>query len=526
MELPSPMYLGSGGSESSHFGYCNDPSLNIGGPSLQEMIDSDMKADFDDVLTGNSLNFQGMDSLDMLNDLDTITFLDNNTTSSGLWSTASTLPATSSVTPTSAGHPVTTHSGLHPTNYSSFSNSYLEDLNGSASVMVNPNNVMPLHHPLQHQQVTSLSVNTSLNPHSPQQNSPQSPMASPMFGNQQINQQQQQQQQAVYQQQTQQRPAKSVRVLPPVSSPMQQVPSSASSTSSSNRKKNQKSQNGSNANGNEGKENGFPKPAYSYSCLIALSLKNSYTGSLSVSEIYKFMCEHFPYFKNAPSGWKNSVRHNLSLNKCFEKIEKPASNGSQRKGCLWAMNPNKIQKMNEEVQKWSRKDPQAIKKGMAVPDCLPMLERGEMKKDYNANTTNGVESEDEEDPRTPTSVSSQGSQGYDSAGSDFVDIEGFSQITPIPDSSLPEISLQSGVYDELGDDRLNFGTPNGVNDVIVTAPANLRGGNVSMVTSESFYPASATIRGQYSIAPATTIVNGHPKTYHTIVNVSHQPKNH
>merc|ERR1712158_97545 len=111
-----------------------------------------------------------------------------------------------------AGHPVTTHSGLHPTNYLSFSNSYLEDLNGSASVMVNPNNVMPLHHPLQHQQVTSLSVNTSLNPHSPQQNSPQSPMASPMFGNQQINQQQQQQQQqqqAVYQQTTQQRPAKS-----------------------------------------------------------------------------------------------------------------------------------------------------------------------------------------------------------------------------------------------------------------------------------------------------------------------------
>ena len=80
-----------------------------------------------------------------------------------------------------------------------------------------------------------------------------------------------------------------------------------------------------------------------------------------------YSSEHFPYFKNAPSGWKNSVRHNLSLNKCFEKIEKPASNGSQRKGCLWAMNPNKIQKMNEEVQKWSRKDPQAIKKGMAMP---------------------------------------------------------------------------------------------------------------------------------------------------------------
>ena len=71
MELPSPMYLGSGGSDSSHFGYCNDPSLNIGGPSLQEKIDSDMKADFDDVLTGNSLNFQvGYFKMNYLSDLE------------------------------------------------------------------------------------------------------------------------------------------------------------------------------------------------------------------------------------------------------------------------------------------------------------------------------------------------------------------------------------------------------------------------------------------------------------------------
>lgn len=109
-------------------------------------------------------------------------------------------------------------------------------------------------------------------------------------------------------------------------------------------------------------------------------------------------------------------------------------------------------------------------------DTLESLERGEMVKDYNANNSNGrgsnsaasttvtangatpavavvrhanpgnarmnqVETSEDEmsNPRTPTSVSSQGSQGYDSAGSDFVDIEGF---TAIPDTSLPELNLQ------------------------------------------------------------------------------------
>jgi len=126
-------------------------------------------------------------------------------------------------------------------------------------------------------------------------------------------------------------------------------------------------------------ESEYPKPAYSYSCLIAMALKNSRSGSLPVSEIYRFMCEHFPYFNTAPSGWKNSVRHNLSLNKCFEKIEKPATNGNQRKGCLWAMNPERITKMDEEVQKWSRKDPAAIRNAMVFPENLEALERGEMK---------------------------------------------------------------------------------------------------------------------------------------------------
>uniref|UniRef100_T1HHF2 Fork-head domain-containing protein n=1 Tax=Rhodnius prolixus TaxID=13249 RepID=T1HHF2_RHOPR len=142
----------------------------------------------------------------------------------------------------------------------------------------------------------------------------------------------------------------------------------------------------------------YPKPAYSYSCLIAMALKNSVTGSLPVSEIYNFMCEHFPYFKSAPSGWKNSVRHNLSLNKCFEKIEKGGPTGSGcRKGCLWAMNPDKISKMDDEVAKWSKKDPNAIRRAMKYPEDLEKLERGDMKIGFSRTITIEDECEDEDE---------------------------------------------------------------------------------------------------------------------------------
>lgn len=64
------------------------------------------------------------------------------------------------------------------------------------------------------------------------------------------------------------------------------------------------------------------KPPYSFSCLIFMAIEDSIQKALPVKEIYAWILQHFPYFKNAPTGWKNSVRHNLSLNKCFQKVEK------------------------------------------------------------------------------------------------------------------------------------------------------------------------------------------------------------
>uniref|UniRef100_A0A1L8DMZ5 Putative serine/threonine-protein kinase ddb g0282963 isoform x1 n=1 Tax=Nyssomyia neivai TaxID=330878 RepID=A0A1L8DMZ5_9DIPT len=74
------------------------------------------------------------------------------------------------------------------------------------------------------------------------------------------------------------------------------------------------------------------KPPFSFSSLIFMAIEDASEKALPVKEIYAWIVRHFPYFKTAPTGWKNSVRHNLSLNKCFQKVEKAPNMG---KGSLW-----------------------------------------------------------------------------------------------------------------------------------------------------------------------------------------------
>ncbi|KAI1732868.1 forkhead domain-containing protein [Ditylenchus destructor] len=121
---------------------------------------------------------------------------------------------------------------------------------------------------------------------------------------------------------------------------------------------------------------GFYKPMYSFSCLIGLALKNSSNGELTVSEIYAFLCEHFPYFRVAPSGWKNSVRHNLSLNKCFQKIEVETPGCHGRKSCLWRLNPHRESKMDQELRKARERNEPSILRAMTKPDDLDSIQNG------------------------------------------------------------------------------------------------------------------------------------------------------
>ena len=62
------------------------------------------------------------------------------------------------------------------------------------------------------------------------------------------------------------------------------------------------------------------KPPHSYIALIATAILNSPGKRLTLTEINEYLVQHYAFFRGPYQGWKNSVRHNLSFNKCFVKI--------------------------------------------------------------------------------------------------------------------------------------------------------------------------------------------------------------
>lgn len=69
-----------------------------------------------------------------------------------------------------------------------------------------------------------------------------------------------------------------------------------------------------------------------------MAIQNSPNKRLTLSEIYQFLQARFPFFRGAYQGWKNSVRHNLSLNECFIKL--PKGLGRPGKGHYWTIDPS------------------------------------------------------------------------------------------------------------------------------------------------------------------------------------------
>ncbi|XP_032382064.1 forkhead box Q2 [Etheostoma spectabile] len=86
-------------------------------------------------------------------------------------------------------------------------------------------------------------------------------------------------------------------------------------------------------------EKSADKPNQSYIVLISKAILASEQKKLLLCDIYQWIMDHYPYFKSKDKNWRNSVRHNLSLNDCFIK----AGRSDNGKGHFWAIHPTNYQ---------------------------------------------------------------------------------------------------------------------------------------------------------------------------------------
>lgn len=92
------------------------------------------------------------------------------------------------------------------------------------------------------------------------------------------------------------------------------------------------------------------RPPFTYASLIRQAIIESPHRQLTLNEIYQWFQATFAYFRRNEATWKNAVRHNLSLHKCFMRVENV-------KGAVWTV---------DEIEFYKRR-PQKLSGGIKSP---------------------------------------------------------------------------------------------------------------------------------------------------------------
>ncbi|SCU88367.1 LADA_0E09714g1_1 [Lachancea dasiensis] len=114
-------------------------------------------------------------------------------------------------------------------------------------------------------------------------------------------------------------------------------------------------------------ENKNVKPPFSYATMITQAILSNPEGVLSLADIYKYISSNFAYYRYAKTGWQNSIRHNLSLNKAFEKV--PRKPNEPGKGMKWRISQD-YQK--DFLDKWQSGKISKVRRGSSVARQLQL----------------------------------------------------------------------------------------------------------------------------------------------------------
>ncbi|XP_031516739.1 forkhead box protein P3 isoform X1 [Papio anubis] len=83
------------------------------------------------------------------------------------------------------------------------------------------------------------------------------------------------------------------------------------------------------------------RPPFTYATLIRWAILEAPEKQRTLNEIYHWFTRMFAFFRNHPATWKNAIRHNLSLHKCFVRVE-------SEKGAVWTVDELEFRKKRSQ----------------------------------------------------------------------------------------------------------------------------------------------------------------------------------
>nr|XP_057931922.1 forkhead box protein P2-like isoform X2 [Doryrhamphus excisus] len=83
------------------------------------------------------------------------------------------------------------------------------------------------------------------------------------------------------------------------------------------------------------------RPPFTYATLIRQAIMESPHKQLTLNEIYNWFTRTFVFFRRNAATWKNAVRHNLSLHRCFVRVE-------NAKGAVWTVDEVEYQRRRSQ----------------------------------------------------------------------------------------------------------------------------------------------------------------------------------
>ncbi|XP_075469746.1 forkhead box protein P4 isoform X2 [Ascaphus truei] len=115
-------------------------------------------------------------------------------------------------------------------------------------------------------------------------------------------------------------------------------------------------------------KNAEVRPPFTYASLIRQAILDTPDRQLTLNEIYNWFTRMFAYFRRNTATWKNAVRHNLSLHKCFVRVENV-------KGAVWTV---------DELEYQKRRPPKMTGSPTLVKNMISGLGYGVLNASYQA----------------------------------------------------------------------------------------------------------------------------------------------